>query len=238
MCVHLHMLLVCCLVDALLLFMSTTTGCDACAGVGALCRVHSGLCDSDQPGPDSRLLYDSPLRQHHHSIGCGQWQHTCHLHGYHHRCVCVCLCDLRAVQAYSQHSRLILKFQTDRHVCLQAKLPCFCLQGIRGLWLTGCVLALLCSTSFGVHRGWCCWCCLITPPHPTEYASTLHNVLVGLESSSLALWKLVGLAGGYLGLLLFTVYLASSEVRLPIVQYAKGPPPVSCGGCLCCGQAG
>lgn len=60
-----------------------------------------------------------------------------------------------------------------------------------------------------------------------EYASTLHNVLVGLESSSLALWKLVALAGGYLGLLLFTVYLASSEVRLPIVQYAKGPPPVS-----------
>lgn len=59
----------------------------------------------------------------------------------------------------------------------------------------------------------------------TEYSSTLHNVLVGLESSSLALWKLVALAGGYLGLLLFTVYLASSEVRLPIVQYAKGPPP-------------
>jgi hypothetical protein len=63
-----------------------------------------------------------------------------------------------------------------------------------------------------------------------EYASTLHNVLVGLESSSLALWKLVALAGGYLGLLLFTVYLASSEVRLPIVQYAKGPPPVSTSG--------
>jgi preprotein translocase subunit SecY len=60
----------------------------------------------------------------------------------------------------------------------------------------------------------------------TEYASTLHNVLVGLESSSLALWKLVALAVGYLGLLLFTVYLASSEVRLPIVQYAKGPPLV------------
>lgn len=64
----------------------------------------------------------------------------------------------------------------------------------------------------------------------SEYSSTLHNVLVGLESSSLALWKLVALAGGYLGLLLFTVYLASSEVRLPIVQYAKGPPPVS-GAC-------
>lgn len=63
-----------------------------------------------------------------------------------------------------------------------------------------------------------------------EYASTLHNVLVGLESSSLALWKLVALAGGYLGLLLFTVFLASSEVRLPIVQYAKGPPPVSTSG--------
>jgi hypothetical protein len=43
----------------------------------------------------------------------------------------------------------------------------------------------------------------------------------------LAPWKLLALAGGYLGLVLFTVYLASSEVRLPIVQYAKGPPPVS-----------
>jgi hypothetical protein len=60
-----------------------------------------------------------------------------------------------------------------------------------------------------------------------EYSSTLHSVLVGLESSSLAPWKLLALAGGYLGLVLFTVYLASSEVRLPIVQYAKGPPPVS-----------
>lgn len=67
------------------------------------------------------------------------------------------------------------------------------------------------------------YCCMLS----AEYASTLHNVLMGLESSSLALWKLVALAGGYLGLLLFTVYLASSEVRLPIVQYAKGPPPVS-----------
>lgn len=76
------------------------------------------------------------------------------------------------------------------------------------------------------------------PPRPTgrsclsawlcsEYSSTLHSVLVGLESSSLAPWKLLALAGGYLGLVLFTVYLASSEVRLPIVQYAKGPPPVS-----------
>lgn len=70
-------------------------------------------------------------------------------------------------------------------------------------------------------------CCLCFCVLHAEYASTLHNVLVGLESSSLALWKLVALAGGYLGLLLFTVYLASSEVRLPIVQYAKGPPPVS-----------
>lgn len=67
---------------------------------------------------------------------------------------------------------------------------------------------------------------LMLAPCCAEYASTLHNVLVGLESSCLALWKLAGLAGGYLGLLLFTVYLASSEVRLPIVQYAKGPPPV------------
>lgn len=50
---------------------------------------------------------------------------------------------------------------------------------------------------------------------------------MGLESSSLALWKLFGLCGGYLGLLLFTVYLSSSEVRLPIVQYSKVPPTVS-----------
>jgi hypothetical protein len=52
-------------------------------------------------------------------------------------------------------------------------------------------------------------------------------VLVGLESASLAAWKLAALLAGYLGLLLFTVYLSSSEVRLPIVQYSKAPPPVS-----------
>lgn len=65
-------------------------------------------------------------------------------------------------------------------------------------------------------------------PVSAEYASTLHQVLVGLESSVLPLWQLGGLLLGYLGLLLFTVYLASSEVRLPIVQYSKVPPPVSC----------
>jgi preprotein translocase subunit SecY len=63
--------------------------------------------------------------------------------------------------------------------------------------------------------------------HHAEYASTLHQVLVGLESASLAAWKLGSLLAGYLGLLLFTVYLSSSEVRLPIVQYSKAPPPVS-----------
>jgi hypothetical protein len=63
---------------------------------------------------------------------------------------------------------------------------------------------------------------------PAEYASTLHQVLVGLESASLAAWKLGSLLAGYLGLLLFTVYLSSSEVRLPIVQYSKAPPPVGC----------
>lgn len=60
-----------------------------------------------------------------------------------------------------------------------------------------------------------------------EYSSTLHQVFAGLESSVLPLWQLGGLLLGYLGLLLFTVYLASSEVRLPIVQYSKVPPPVS-----------
>jgi hypothetical protein len=38
-------------------------------------------------------------------------------------------------------------------------------------------------------------CARRTTAPTTEYASTLHTVLVGLESSSLALWKLVGLAG-------------------------------------------
>lgn len=71
--------------------------------------------------------------------------------------------------------------------------------------------------------GGCCVCC------HAEYSSTLHQVLVGLESSVLPLWQLGGLLLGYLGLLLFTVYLASSEVRLPIVQYSKVPPPVGQG---------
>jgi hypothetical protein len=64
------------------------------------------------------------------------------------------------------------------------------------------------------------------PPPPAEYSSTLHQVLSGLESGAVAGGPLLLLLGGYLGLLLFTVMLAGSELRLPIVQYSKTPPPV------------
>jgi hypothetical protein len=59
-------------------------------------------------------------------------------------------------------------------------------------------------------------------------------VLCGLEAASLSVLMLGVLAGGYLALVLFTVYLSCSEVRLPIVQYSTTPTQVRAGwGRLC-----
>lgn len=47
---------------------------------------------------------------------------------------------------------------------------------------------------------------------PAEYSDTIHKVLGGLETSSLLPWQLGAVVAGYLGLVLFTVYLATTEV--------------------------
>ena len=59
---------------------------------------------------------------------------------------------------------------------------------------------------------------------PSEYAETLHLILSGLEAGSLAPWKLGVVSTGYLSLVLFAVYLNSSELRLPVVQYSTAAP--------------
>jgi preprotein translocase subunit SecY len=51
-------------------------------------------------------------------------------------------------------------------------------------------------------------------------------VLSALEAATLPPLRLAALLVGYLGLVLFTVYLASAEVRLPMVQYSSTPPQV------------
>ncbi|KAI8473294.1 MAG: pre protein translocase secY subunit [Monoraphidium minutum] len=58
----------------------------------------------------------------------------------------------------------------------------------------------------------------------TEYADTVHTVLTALEASALPPLRLAALLAGYLGLVLFTVYLSSAEVRLTMVQYSSTPP--------------
>ena len=68
--------------------------------------------------------------------------------------------------------------------------------------------------------------------HASEYAETLHLILAGLEAGSLAPWKLGLVSTGYLALVMLAVYLNSSELRLPIVQYSTSvptPPNVSPG---------
>jgi len=59
-----------------------------------------------------------------------------------------------------------------------------------------------------------------------EYADTIHAVLTALEAATLPPIRLAVLLAGYLGLVLFTVYLSSAEVRLPMVQYSSTPPQV------------
>jgi hypothetical protein len=74
----------------------------------------------------------------------------------------------------------------------------------------------------------------VNPAHvaAAEYAKTIHQVLCGLEAASLSVLMLGLLAGGYLALVLFTVYLSCSEVRLPIVQYSTTPTQVRAGWLL------
>ncbi|KAG2455040.1 hypothetical protein HYH02_000865 [Chlamydomonas schloesseri] len=59
----------------------------------------------------------------------------------------------------------------------------------------------------------------------TEYATTLHTVLAALDTALLAPGRLLAVLGGYLALVLGCVWLATSELRLPVVQYAASAPP-------------
>eukprot|EP00198_Chlamydomonas_reinhardtii_P008179 XP_001697516.1 preprotein translocase secY subunit [Chlamydomonas reinhardtii] len=59
----------------------------------------------------------------------------------------------------------------------------------------------------------------------TEYANTLHTVLAALDTALLAPGRLLAVLGGYLALVLGCVWLATSELRLPVVQYAASAPP-------------
>jgi preprotein translocase subunit SecY len=59
----------------------------------------------------------------------------------------------------------------------------------------------------------------------TEYARTLAQALALLDAGTLQGVQLVGVAAGYLSLALFAVFVASTELRLPVVQYASTPPP-------------
>ncbi len=68
--------------------------------------------------------------------------------------------------------------------------------------------------------------CPSSPPAPdTEYAATLHTVLSALDSALVSAGLLGGMLGGYLLLVLLAVCLATSELRLPVVQYASSAPP-------------
>ncbi|GLC37261.1 hypothetical protein PLESTB_001142600 [Pleodorina starrii] len=68
----------------------------------------------------------------------------------------------------------------------------------------------------------------------TEYASTLHTVLSSLDTCLLSPARLVAMLGGYLALVMASVWLSTAELRLPLVQYATSapPPPDARGGGL------
>eukprot|EP00798_Chlamydomonas_sp_ICE-L_P032231 gene32231-16794_t len=55
---------------------------------------------------------------------------------------------------------------------------------------------------------------------PDEYAETLHHVLTGLTAGAVASSSLVGVLLVYLMLVLFALYLNTSKLKLPIIQYA------------------
>lgn len=55
----------------------------------------------------------------------------------------------------------------------------------------------------------------------TEYAQTLHTILVGLETGAYSAWKLVPLSLGYLVLVLLAVLLSTALMKLPVVQYSS-----------------
>jgi preprotein translocase subunit SecY len=59
----------------------------------------------------------------------------------------------------------------------------------------------------------------------TEYARTLGQAAALLEAGALPAAQLGLVLAGYLSLALLAVLVASTELRLPVVQYASTPPP-------------
>lgn len=56
-----------------------------------------------------------------------------------------------------------------------------------------------------------------------DYSETLSAVAGRLQAAALDPGRLAAIAGGYLTLMLCTVYLATTEIRLPMVQYSTSP---------------
>ncbi|GLI64245.1 hypothetical protein VaNZ11_007444 [Volvox africanus] len=110
--------------------------------------------------------------------------------------------------------------------------PCAVFGG-GGLFLPQTVLALvagsacihMCAstmTAFGLGNG---SSLVICSSIITEYASTLHTVLSSLDTCLLSPARLAAMLGGYLALVLASVWLSTAELRLPLVQYASSAPP-------------
>ncbi|GIL45355.1 hypothetical protein Vafri_2609 [Volvox africanus] len=110
--------------------------------------------------------------------------------------------------------------------------PCAVFGG-GGLFLPQTVLALvagsacihMCAstmTAFGLGNG---SSLVICSSIITEYASTLHTVLSSLDTCLLSPDRLAAMLGGYLALVLASVWLSTAELRLPLVQYASSAPP-------------
>ncbi|EFJ48697.1 hypothetical protein VOLCADRAFT_90455 [Volvox carteri f. nagariensis] len=110
--------------------------------------------------------------------------------------------------------------------------PCAVLGG-GGMFVPQTVLALvagsacihMCAstiTAFGLGNG---SSLVICSSIITEYASTLHTVLCSLDTSLLSPARLAAMLGGYLALVLTSVWLSTAELRLPLVQYATSAPP-------------
>ncbi|KAG2483194.1 hypothetical protein HYH03_017929 [Edaphochlamys debaryana] len=110
--------------------------------------------------------------------------------------------------------------------------PC-ALYGAASSFLPGTVLALVAGgcvihfaantiTAYGLGNG---SSLVICSSIISEYASTLHTVLAALDASLLSPLRLAAMLAGYLALVLFSVWLSTSELRLPVVQYATSAPP-------------
>lgn len=54
----------------------------------------------------------------------------------------------------------------------------------------------------------------------TDYCKTLAGLVTGVGTNLLPLWKLAVVSLGYVAMVIFAIYLTTSELRLPILQYS------------------